>query len=151
MKKSTKYILSLLTLTVVLTGCSQQSSINNAIDTQTPIGNLEDPGILGPKAQQVIIKYKEGGEAAVIEMAKSYNWNIKSTTDGILLPIILEPLSGLKPEDISSLEIESRGGQIDSTSQRFIRIFVSPEKLVNFSDLPNTKMAEMPATPLPLQ
>jgi hypothetical protein len=99
---------------------------------------------VGPVLLQMLDAYDRGGEAGLRGLAAARRIRLRESTQGVLLPVILEPRAGLSPQEIDPRAIEALGGRVDAVSESFLRVLVSPRDAARLADLEDVSVVRAP-------
>ena len=101
-------------------------------------------GKLGPFLKGLLAEHGRGGEAAATAKAQLRGLRLKHGPQGLLVPVILEPLRGARAAAIDTGRIQAIGARVDAVSTDFMRVLVPFHLLRQVAGHPDVSRARAP-------
>ena len=108
------------------------------------VPTVAHPERVGPMLLQMLDAYDRGGEADLRGLAAARRIRLRESARGVLLPVILEPRTGVLPQQIDPRAIEALGGRVDAVSESFLRVLVAPGDAARLADLEDVSVVRAP-------
>ena len=99
---------------------------------------------LAPMLLQLLDEYDRGGESGVRRYSTARRIHLRESTQGVLIPVILEPRAGISTREIDPQQIEALGGRVDAVSTSFLRVLVPPAEARRLADLSDVRVVRTP-------
>ena len=99
---------------------------------------------LAPMLLQLLDEYDRGGEGGMRRFAAARRIQLRESTQGALIPVILEPRPGISAREIDAQQIEALGGHVDAVSESFLRVLVLPVDARRLGDLSEVRVVRTP-------
>jgi len=99
-----------------------------------------------PRLLQLIDEYDRHGETGLRQLAADRGIQLRESSQGALIPILLELRPGFSTHAIDPARIEALGGHVDAVSASFIRVLVLPRDARRLVNLPEVRTVRSPAT-----
>ena len=99
---------------------------------------------LAPMLLQLLDEYDRGGESGMRRYSAARRIHLRESTQGVLIPVILEPRAGISTREIDPQQIEALGGHVDAVSDSFLRVLVPPAEARRLADLSDVRVVRTP-------
>jgi hypothetical protein len=98
-----------------------------------------------PRLLQLLDEYDRNGDAGLRRVSSAERIQLRESSAGALVPVIVEPRAGISARGIDRRRIEALGGRVDAVSDSFIRVLASPRDARRLADLPEVRVLRAPA------